>query len=186
MAQRGINLLPQEGRAELQAQHRTVLLNLVGIGLAVVVVLLLVGDIGANYYLGQRDAAVAKDLDTAKKNLNSVAQIEQRQDGLVNKLTRMGAVLGSYSSNADVMTDVSTFTPSGIKLTSLAFDASGKVAVSGASNGPASFGNFLAILRDPTQGGKKFSNVEINSFGTSGGTQGLYQFSLTMTRRVSR
>lgn len=184
MAERqGINLLPEEGKAEEALRERRRLINIAGGGLLALVVLLSVGALVYGMYLRNTDNGYQDQIGSATKTLQGLSQTEVLYRSVVSKVNRLQTLLANYPRNSLILDDMASFTPAGVSLTNLTYDSSAKVSLTGVASGPGPFGQFVAILQDPKLGGSKFSNVQIVSIA-GGGTQGDYRFSLSMTRNA--
>lgn len=180
----GINLLPEEGREEERQRERKRLITFGSLGILLVIVLLTAGSYLYAGYLRSSAESAKASIDASSKKLNDLSSVETLVRTVNNKLVRLQAVLANYPRFSILLDDVAGFTPNGVSLTSLAFDSSGRLSLSGIASGPTTFGDFVNILRDPKLGGTKFSNVEIVSV-SGGGKQGDYRFALQMSRKAS-
>jgi Tfp pilus assembly protein PilN len=178
----GINLLPEEGREDERRKERNRLLSFVSIGILLVVGGLTAATYAYTAFLTRQDESYRNEITETTKVLDELKSVENLYRTINNKLIRLQGLIASYPKNSFVLDDIAAFTPSGVSLTSLTFDTAGKLTVSGSATNPTTFGDFVNILKDPKQGGMKFTNVEIVSVA-GGGTQGDYRFSLSMGRK---
>jgi Tfp pilus assembly protein PilN len=178
----GINLLPEEGREEERKKERKKLLTLASIGILILVGALTASTYVYSAYLAHQDSDYKISIDSSSKSLESFKSVETLYRTVNNKIVRLQGLLASYPRNSLVLDDVAAFTPAGVSLSSLTFDSTGKLAVSGVATSATTFGDFVNILKDATKGGTKFANVEIVAVA-GGGKQGDYRFSLSMTRK---
>lgn len=180
--QPGINLLPEEGREEERSKERNRLLTFVGIGILVVVSGLTAASYAYTAFLNRQNETNLNQIAATSRTLEGLKATENLYRTISNKLIRLQGLLASYPKNSIVLDDIAAFTPSGVSLKSLVFDSTGKLSVSGVATNPTTFGDFVNILKEPKQGGTKFSNVEVIAVA-GGGTQGDYRFSLSMNRK---
>lgn len=181
----GINLLPEEGLEEEKTRERKKLWSLSAAGIFLVLLVLTLGSFAALAYFRSQDAAAQAKIDSSGRIITGLRSVEVLDRTVNSKLIRLQALLANYPQYSTILDDVAAFTPTGVTLTSLSFDSTGKLAVSGVAASPDAFGNFVNILRDPSTGGVKFSNVDIIS-ASGGGKEGGYRFSLSMQRRATK
>ncbi|HET7713006.1 MAG TPA: PilN domain-containing protein [Patescibacteria group bacterium] len=179
----GINLLPEEGQGEERLRERKRLFTLASLGIVLVIGLLTIGSLAYSAYLKGSGETARNRITSVNKTLQGLGQIEVLYRTVHTKLVRLQGLLTGYPRNSIVLDDVASFTPAGVSLTSMTFDSTGKLALTGLASGAGAFGDFVNILKDPKTGGSKFSNVEIVSV-SGGGKQGDYRFSLSMNRKA--
>lgn len=183
MTQRpGINLLPEEGREEESQHERKKRLTFAALAIVLIIGALTGASLVYGAYLRNTDNAYQDQIREDSKKLDGLKSTEILYRTVHSKLIRLQSLLAAYPRNSIILDDIASFTPNGVSLTSLAFDSTGKLSVSGIATGPATFGDFVNILKDPKTGGSKFSNVEIVSV-SGGGKQGDYRFSLSMNKK---
>ena len=184
MAERqGINLLPEEGRAEEALRVRRRLLNFGGLGVLGLILLLSVGTFVYGAYLRNSDNGYLNQISSATQTLQGLSQTELLYRSVVSKISRLQTLLATYPRNSLILDDMASFTPAGVSLTNLTYDDTSKVSLTGVASGPGPFGTFVAILQDPKLGGSKFTGVQIVSVA-GGGSQGDYRFALSMNLKA--
>jgi len=176
----GINLLPDEGQDSSHRKDQKKLLNLVSIGIVGVAAGLWLIAWGVGLYFNNVDQANQTKIKDDVSQLAQMKATEVLDRSLTTKLTRLQPILQNYPHYSTLLTTVASFTPAGVKLTNLGYDATGKVTVTGVAGAPNNFGEFVNILRDPNQGGTKFSTVDVILL-SGGGKQGQYAFSIVLS-----
>ena len=179
----GINLLPDQGSANVNSWSHNRLLFAVPAIVIVATLLITIGVVSYHFYLSQLNSIYLSDITADSNKLVQYQSTEVLYRNVDSKLTMLQSLINSYPYDSVVLDDVSSFTPSGIKLTSLTFDNTGKLEITAQAQNPDQFGQFVNILKDPQQGGKKFANVDVSAL-TGGGDTGTYTFTLTMTHAV--
>jgi hypothetical protein len=180
----GINLLPDQGHGPskvTESQRVSFALSLGILGLTALIAVLVEG---SHLFLDGLNGSYLSRIDTDNQQLSGLHSTEVLYLGIDSKLVRLQSLLASYPKNSIFLDDVSSLTPSGVRLDTLGLDPLGKVTITGTSKGADAFGQFVNILKDPTQGGKKFSNVDITAL-TGNGKDNSYSFTLTMLHKAT-
>lgn len=179
-----INLLPDQGRGPstvTDQQRVSFAIAIAILGLTALVAVLVEG---GHIFLDQLNSSYLSRITDDKQQLSGLQSTEVLYRSIDTKLGVLQGLLTSYPYNSKLLDDVASLTPSGVRLTNLSLDNLGKVSVIGESKGPDAFGQFVNILRDPNQGGKKFSGVDVAAL-TGNGKDNTYNFTLTMLHQAS-
>lgn len=175
----GINLLPDQGRAPSQvseSQRVSFAISLAILGLTALIAVLVEG---GHIFLAGLNGSYLSRIDSDNQQLVTLKSTETLYLSINSKLVRLQSLLATYPKDSIFLDDVSSLTPPGVRLDSIGLDPLGKVTITGTSKGADAFGQFVNILKDPAQGGKKFSQVDITAL-TGSGKDNSYTFTLTM------
>jgi hypothetical protein len=179
-----INLLPDQGHSPSKVSESQRISFAIAIGILGLTAIIAVLVEGAHLFLDGLNGSYISRIEADQQQLSSLQPVEVLYRGIDSKLRRLQVLLADYPYGSVVLDDVASLTPSGVKLSSLSFDTTGKVTITGISQGPGAFGQFVNILKDKNQGGKKFSSVDVTSL-TGNGKDNSYNFTLTMVHKSS-
>ena len=177
-----INLLPDQGHSASRVSESQRVSFAIAIGILGLTAIIAVLVEGSHLFLDGLNGSYISRIEADQQELSGLRPVEVLYRSIDSKLVRLQSLLANYPHDSVVLDDVSTLTPSGVKLSSLSFDTTGKVTITGVSQGPDAFGQFVNILRDPAQGGKKFSSVDVTALSGTG-KDNSYNFTLTMTHK---
>lgn len=178
-----INLLPDQGRepSKVNDQQRVSFAIAIAIlGLTAVVAVLVEG---GHLFLDGLNASYLSRITSDQQQLSGLQSTEVLYVSINSKLNTLQSLLANYPQDSVLLDDVAALTPSGVRLSSLSLDTGGKVTIIGESKGPDAFGQYVNILKDPNQGGKKFSGVDVSTL-TGNGKDNSYNFTLVMTHKT--
>ena len=174
-----INLLPDQGRGPSNVTDQQRVSFAIAIGILGLTALIAVLVEGGHIFLDQLNSSYLSRITADQQQLSGLQSTEVLYRSIDTKLNVLQSLISSYPYNSVLLADVASLTPSGVRLTNLSLDNAGKVSLVGESKGPDAFGQFVNILRDPNQGGKKFSGVDVAAL-TGNGKDNTYNFTLTM------